>query len=363
MEAGAHPAEPIICLDDLQSEEALRHPLEQAVETVVEAFVDSEPVRYLARPGHEQEYMRAVLRLSRSEQQYEVHEAGDFGCVALVHEVPPPAAAAPSESGGESEDSEDDAAGTAGAEGAEAGRHPPPPTSRAEASANVEPAAKHDLPKAAGGSGSLRYDSVQLRAAAEDGSLDALMAMGVPRLEAELLLHVRPDRLREMQQVLHGLDAAMQQYAQEHGPLLHLHFLATRPSERGLGRGQQLLHHLERMADAEGRRLYLEATSPHNRRLYLRHGFHSPVSNASALCPPPTELRDVGEYRVGGEQEGLAFYLMVRPPGARSLPASAADLQAAAGEPAGSAAAGGDEAARGKAAAVAGEGTLLRDEM
>ncbi len=24
---------------------------------------------------------------------------------------------------------------------------------------------------------------------------------------------------------------------------------------------------------AEGRRLYLEATSPHNRRLYLRHGF------------------------------------------------------------------------------------------
>lgn len=39
---------------------------------------------------------------------------------------------------------------------------------------------------------------------------------------------------------------------QEHGPLLHLHFLATRPSERGLGRGNQLLHHLERMADAGG---------------------------------------------------------------------------------------------------------------
>lgn len=36
MEAGAHPAEPIVCLDDLQSEEALLHPLEQAVETVVE---------------------------------------------------------------------------------------------------------------------------------------------------------------------------------------------------------------------------------------------------------------------------------------------------------------------------------------
>lgn len=36
MEAGAHPAEPIVCLDDLQSEEAMLHPLEQAVETVVE---------------------------------------------------------------------------------------------------------------------------------------------------------------------------------------------------------------------------------------------------------------------------------------------------------------------------------------
>lgn len=36
MEAGAHPAEPIICLDDLQSDEALLHPLEAAVETVVE---------------------------------------------------------------------------------------------------------------------------------------------------------------------------------------------------------------------------------------------------------------------------------------------------------------------------------------
>ncbi len=122
------------------------------------------------------------MLLSASFKQ--VHEAGDFGCVALVHEVPPPAAASPSESGGESEESEDDATGTAGTAGTAAGRHPQPPTSRAEASANVEPAAKHGMPRAAGGLGSLRYDSVQLRAAVEDGSLDALMAMGVPRLEA-----------------------------------------------------------------------------------------------------------------------------------------------------------------------------------
>ena len=40
------------------------------------------------------------------------------------------------------------------------------------------------------------------------------LAAAPPPCHAELLLHVRPDRLREMQQVLHGLDAAMQQYAQ-----------------------------------------------------------------------------------------------------------------------------------------------------
>ncbi|PRW57650.1 GNAT family N-acetyltransferase [Chlorella sorokiniana] len=273
MEAGAHPAEPIICLDDLQSKEAMLHPLEQAVETVVEAFVESEPVRFFARPGHEREYMRVLLAMLRSELQYEVHESGDFGS--------------------------------------------------------------------------------KLRVAAEEGSLDALLALGVPRLQAELVLHTRPERLRESRQMDQGLDALMEQHAQEHGPLLHLHFLATRAGEQGQGRGCQLLHHLERMADAEGRRLYLEATSPANRRLYLRHGF-----------------QDVGEFRVGNEGDSLTFYLMIRPPGARSLPPSAADLQAAAEEPA-EAAAGGEAVARGKGAAgagqpvaaAAGEGTLLRDEM
>ena len=78
--------------------------------------------------------------------------------------------------------------------------------------------------------------------------------------------------------------------------------------------------------------------------------------------------RDVREYRVGSEQDGLTFYLMVRPTGAKSLPASAADLQAAAGEAAGAigqevAAQGKGATGTGRQAVVAGEGTLLRDEM
>lgn len=75
--------------------------------------------------------------------------------------------------------------------------------------------------------------------------------------------------------------------------------------------------------------------------------------------------RDVTEFRVGTEQDGLTFYLMVRPPGAKSLPPSAADLQAAAGEAAGATgqkAAAPGKGAAGREAAVAGEGTLLRDE-
>ena len=39
---------------------------------------------------------------------------------------------------------------------------------------------------------------------------------------------------------------------QAHGPLLHLHFMATLPDKQGSGLGRSLLEHLERMADAGG---------------------------------------------------------------------------------------------------------------
>jgi GNAT superfamily N-acetyltransferase len=121
---------------------------------------------------------------------------------------------------------------------------------------------------------------------------------------------------------------ASQQCMQAHGPLLHLHFMATLPDKQGSGLGRSLLEHLERMADAgwwvggraacrlvfhsgigpppghcccmfppaqqstvacltppaqslvpccpapaEGKHLYLEASSTDSRRLYHQHGF------------------------------------------------------------------------------------------
>lgn len=48
--------------------------------TPPQAFVESEPVRFLARPGHGREYMRALLNLSRAEQQYEVRHGGFREC-------------------------------------------------------------------------------------------------------------------------------------------------------------------------------------------------------------------------------------------------------------------------------------------
>lgn len=50
--------------------------------TPPQAFVESEPVRFLARPGHGREYMRALLNLSRAEQQYEVRHGGFQGMLA-----------------------------------------------------------------------------------------------------------------------------------------------------------------------------------------------------------------------------------------------------------------------------------------
>ena len=43
---------------------------------------------------------------------------------------------------------------------------------------------------------------------------------------------------------------ASRQCMQAHGPLLHLHFMATLPDKQGSGLGRSLLEHLERMADA-----------------------------------------------------------------------------------------------------------------
>ncbi|KAG2499763.1 hypothetical protein HYH03_002060 [Edaphochlamys debaryana] len=62
-------------------------------------------------------------------------------------------------------------------------------------------------------------------------------------------------------------------FHQEHGPFMYLSFLAVRPEWQGKGLGSRLLRHLSDKADAAGRWMYLEATTPDNQRLYERHGF------------------------------------------------------------------------------------------
>lgn len=58
-----------------------------------------------------------------------------------------------------------------------------------------------------------------------------------------------------------------------HTPCHYLNLLGVEPARRGQGLGSALLAETLRACDAAGEPAYLEATSPDNRRLYLRHGF------------------------------------------------------------------------------------------
>jgi len=53
----------------------------------------------------------------------------------------------------------------------------------------------------------------------------------------------------------------------------YLFLLGTRPEWQSRGLGSALLREVLERCDREGRPAYLEASSPGNRRLYLRHGF------------------------------------------------------------------------------------------
>ena len=83
---------------------------------------------------------------------------------------------------------------------------------------------------------------------------------------------------------------------QELGPLLHLAFIATAPEARGRGLGSSMLDHLARLADEQGRHIYLEASTEESRRLYARKGY-----------------RDMGSLHLDAG-EGPVFYLMARAP-------------------------------------------------
>lgn len=56
-------------------------------------------------------------------------------------------------------------------------------------------------------------------------------------------------------------------------PHAYLFLLGAEPEHQGRGLGSALLRHVLERCDREGTSAYLEASSPENRRLYLRHGF------------------------------------------------------------------------------------------
>ncbi len=94
---------------------------------------------------------------------------------------------------------------------------------------------------------------------------------------------------------------------QEHGELLHLHFIATSPRARGRGLGARMLAHLGQIADMRGVCMYLEASSQASRRLYARHGF-----------------QDMRTFQLGEEGAGgPVFHIMLRQPAGAAMATAA----------------------------------------
>jgi ribosomal protein S18 acetylase RimI-like enzyme len=90
-----------------------------------------------------------------------------------------------------------------------------------------------------------------------------------------------------------GADAertfAISEVIEEHhpsDPCYFLQFVGVEPDSRGRGIGSTLLAHVIARCDREGVRACLDATSPHNKRLYERHGFCVSAEYALPGGPP-----------------------------------------------------------------------------
>ena len=90
-----------------------------------------------------------------------------------------------------------------------------------------------------------------------------------------------------------GADAervfAISKLIDEHHPpgsYYFLQFIAVEPTSQGRRIGSMLLAHMLERCDREGVPAYLDATSPHNKRLYERHGFRAGSQYAPQGGPP-----------------------------------------------------------------------------
>jgi Acetyltransferases len=106
--------------------------------------------------------------------------------------------------------------------------------------------------------------------------------------QAEQVVGVVVDAIEETAE---RLLCALQLMGEHHpeDPHAYLFFLATRRQWQSRGLGSALLREVLDRCDREGAPAYLEATSPANLRLYLRHGFEVtaeiPLPDGPSLWP------------------------------------------------------------------------------
>eukprot|EP00887_Chlorella_sp_A99_P008216 scaffold12.g8216.t1 len=230
---------------------------ERALETVADAFTIDDPATFLTRRRDGgRHFLPALICSIRQEVPMELFVLGDFDCVAFLHDEPP------------------------------ADRRPPEGTGPATVAGevNVDP----------------RSDAVV--AAHRDGSAPALVAAGVSRGDAALLQLAAPDRLSALHCVLTGLPDMVRRYVAARAggaPVWHFDFLAVRPDRHGGGLGTQMLLHLTALADARGAQMYLEASTPASRRLYLRHDFADFDSLLLPTADTDWEGRELRFYAMG----------------------------------------------------------------
>ena len=71
-----------------------------------------------------------------------------------------------------------------------------------------------------------------------------------------------------------------------HEPHWYLPLIGVDPMRQGRGYGSALLEHALQTCDRDGLPAYLEATSPRNKALYLRHGFEEKAVIQVGTSPP-----------------------------------------------------------------------------
>ena len=121
---------------------------------------------------------------------------------------------------------------------------------------------------------------------------------------------------RALAEALAALDRQKAAFLDSHGPFLYLVAIGTAPRMRGAGLGSMLLDHLCRVADAQQRPIYTEATSEGVRTWLKRQGFfellrhsvrpHAPAVYVMVRRPQTPEAAAKGSTGGGGHLQQVA---------------------------------------------------------